>query len=158
MRIRYIEKSDNTKIAAVIRKVIIEIGATKTGNAYEDEELDAMFEAYEKDRFIYFVVENVKQIFGGASIAPLKNGDPLICELQKMYFHPEAREKGLGKQMIQRCIDFAKVSNFKLCYIETMQNMKDAQKLYIKTGFKYIDDSLGNTGYSSCPIWILKTL
>ncbi len=158
MRIRYIEKSDNTKIAAVIRKVIIEMGAPKTGIAYEDQELDAMFEAYEKDRFIYFVVENAKQIFGGAGIAPLKNGDPLICELQKMYFLPEARGKGLGKQMIQRCIDFAKVSNFKLCYIETMQNMKDAQKLYIKTGFKYIYHSFGNTGHSSCPIRMLKTL
>jgi len=158
MRIRHIDKSDNTKIADVIRKVIIEMGAPMTGTAYEDEELDGMFEAYEKDRFIYFVVENGKQILGGAGIAPLKNGDPLICELQKMYFLPEARGKGLGKQMIQRCIDFAKVSNFKLCYIETMQNMQDAQKLYLKTGFKYIDHPLGNTGHSSCPIWMLKTL
>ena len=158
MRIRYIEKSDNKKIAATIRKVIIEMGAPKTGTTYEDEELDAMFEAYEKERFIYFVIENGKQIFGGAGIAPLKNGDPLICELQKMYFLPEARGKGFGNQMIQRCIDFAKVSNFKQCYIETMPNMQDAQKLYTKTGFKYIDHSLGNTGHSSCSIWMLKTL
>ena len=158
MRIRYIEKSDNTKIAAVIRKVIIEMGAPKTGIAYEDQELDAMFEAYEKDRFIYFVVENGKQIFGGAGIAPLKNGDPLICELQKMYFLPEARGKGLGKQMIQRCIDFTKASNFEQCYIETMPKMQDTQKLYIKAGFKYLDHSLGNTGHSSCSICMLKTL
>ena len=158
MRIRYIEKSDNTKIAAVIRKVIIEMGAPNAGAAYEDEELDEMFEAYEKDRFIYFVVKNGKQILGAAVIAPLKNGDPQICELQKMYFLPEALGKGLGKQMIQWCIDFAKVSNFRQCYIETMQNKQDAQKLYTKTGFKYIDHYLGNTGHSSCPIWMLKTL
>ena len=58
MRIRFIDKADNKKIAATIRKVIIEMGAPKTGTAYEDEELDAMFESYQKDRFIYFIVEN----------------------------------------------------------------------------------------------------
>lgn len=157
MRILYIEKSDNKKISTTIRKVIIEMGVPKKGTAYEDEELDAMFEAYEKDLFIYFVVENGKQIFGGAGIDPLKNGDPLICVLQKMYFLTEARGKGFGKQMIQRCIDFTKASNFRQCYIETMPNMQDTQKLYIKLGFKYLDHSLGNTGHSSCSMCMLKT-
>ncbi|MDA7778069.1 GNAT family N-acetyltransferase, partial [Flavobacteriaceae bacterium] len=82
MRIRLIEKADNEKIAATIRKVIIEMGAPKVGTAYEDEELEAMFEAYQKDRFIYFVVEHENEVLGGAGIAPLKNGDPSICELQ----------------------------------------------------------------------------
>ena len=57
MRIRLINKMDNKKIAATIRKVIIEMGAPKIGTAYEDEELEALFEAYQKDRFIYFVLE-----------------------------------------------------------------------------------------------------
>lgn len=158
MKIRLIEKADNEKIAATIRKVIIEMGAPKVGTAYEDEELEAMFEAYQKDRFIYFVVEHENEVLGGAGIAPLKNGDPSICELQKMYFLKEARGRGLGKQMIQKCIDFAKASNFEQCYIETMPNMQDAQKLYIKTGFEYIDHAMGNTGHSSCPVWMLKSL
>lgn len=158
MRIRLIEKADNEKIAATIRKVIIEMGAPKVGTAYEDEELEAMFEAYQKDRFIYFVVEHENEVLGGAGIAPLKNEDPSICELQKMYFLKEARGRGLGKQMIQKCIDFAKASNFEQCYIETMPNMQDAQKLYIKTGFEYIDHAMGNTGHSSCPVWMLKSL
>ena len=158
MRIRFIDKADNKKIAVTIRKVIIEMGAPKTGTAYEDEELDGMFESYQKDRFIYFVVENEKQILGVAGIDPLNNGDPLICELQKMYFLPEARGKGFGNQIIQRCIDFAKVSNFKQCYIETIPNMRDAQKLYIKTGFRDKDHSMGNTRHSFCSIWMLKTL
>tara|TARA_B100000989_G_C19474758_1_gene442384 strand:+ start:876 stop:1223 length:348 start_codon:yes stop_codon:yes gene_type:complete len=115
MRIRFIDKADNKKNAATIRKVIIEMGAPKARTPYEDEELDAMFESHQKDGFIHFEVENGKQILGGAGIAPLKNGDPLICELQKMYFLPEARGKGLGNQIIQRCIDFVKVSNFKQC-------------------------------------------
>lgn len=158
MKIRVIENDDNEKIAFVIRSVLIDMGAPKVGTAYEDNELDAMFEAYQKDCFIYYVVEDGNQILGGAGIAPLKNADSSICELQKMYFLPEARGKGLGKQMIQMCIAFAKSCNFEHCYIETMPYMLDAQKLYIKTGFSYIDKSLGNTGHSSCHIWMIKAI
>ena len=102
MRIREIENADNVKLAVAIRKVLIEMGVPKVGTAYADVELDAMFEAYQEDRFIYFVVEQAGKILGGAGIAPLKNGDPKVCELQKMYFLPQARGKGLGKQIFQK--------------------------------------------------------
>jgi putative acetyltransferase len=158
MKIRVIEKKDNSKIALAIRSVLIEMGVPKVGTAYEDKELDAMFEAYQQNRFIYYVVTEGEEILGGAGIAPLKNGNPAICELQKMYFLPSARGKGLGKQMIQKCLKFAKNNHFEKCYIETMPNMKEAQKLYLKTGFEYIPHPMGNTGHSSCPIWMLKPL
>ena len=101
-------------------------------------------------------IEN--KIVGGAGIAPLKNSDKNICELQKMYFLPVARGKGLGSLMIKKCIDYASKSRFEYCYIETMHNMINAQKLYKKYGFEFIDSPLGNTGHSSCPVWMLKKL
>jgi len=39
-----------------------------------------------------------------------------------------------------------------------MYNMKSAQKLYLSEGFNYIDKPLGNTGHSSCPVWMIKNL
>ena len=100
MRFRHIKKADNKKIVVTIRKVIIEMGAPKLGNAHKDEELEVMFEAYQNNRFIYLVVENGNEILGGTGIAHVKNGHPLISELQKMYFIPSAREKELEKHMI----------------------------------------------------------
>lgn len=158
MKIRAIENKDNTALAVAIRKVLIELGVPKVGTEYEDEELDAMFEAYENERSIYYVVENDQKIMGGAGIAPLEKGNPSVCELQKMYFLPEARGKGLGKQMIQMCLNFAKANDFEQCYIETLPIMQEAQKLYIKTGFEYIDHALGDTGHSSCQIRLIKSL
>ena len=158
MRFRHIMKADNKKIVVNIRKVIIEMGAPKVGNANEDAELEAMFEAYQNNRFIYFVVENRNKILGGKGIAPIKNGHPLISEFQEMYFIPGVREKYLEKHMIQICDDFNKASNFTQCYIETTSNIQFAQKSYIKTGFKYIDYSMGNTGNSSFLVWMLRTL
>lgn len=158
MEIRPVELDDNEALAIAVRKVLIEMGVPKVGTAYEDKELDAMYESYSQSRFQYYVVENQGNIMGGAGIAPLKDGDPSVCELQKMYFLPEARGKGLGKKMIHLCLDFAKANDFQLCYIETMPNMLDAQALYQKVGFKYIDHPMGNTGHTSCPVWLIKSL
>ncbi|MDA7694188.1 GNAT family N-acetyltransferase [Flavobacteriaceae bacterium] len=158
MEIRPVELNDNEALAIAVRKVLIEMGVPKVGTAYEDKELDAMYESYSQSRFQYYVVENQGNIMGGAGIAPLKDGDPSVCELQKMYFLPEARGKGLGKKMIHLCLDFAKANDFQLCYIETMPNMLDAQALYQKVGFKYIDHPMGNTGHTSCPVWLIKSL
>ena len=158
MLIRPINESDNKHISVILREVLIEMDIPRIGSAYEDPEINNMYESYQSKRSIYFVVEENNKILGGAGINQLKNGDVNICELQKMYFHKSIRGRGIGDKMIELCLNFAVKSNYKKCYIETMPNMVDAQKLYIKKGFKYIDNPLGNTGHTACPIWMLKNL
>jgi putative acetyltransferase len=36
--------------------------------------------------------------------------------------------------------------------------MEAAQKLYNKTGFKYLDGPMGNTGHFSCPVHMILDL
>ena len=158
MLIRPINESDNKHISVILREVLIEMDIPRIGSAYEDPEINNMYESYQSNRSIYFVVEENNKILGGAGINQLKNGNINICELQKMYFHKSIRGRGIGDKMIELCLNFAVKSNYKKCYIETMPNMVDAQKLYIKKGFKYIDNPLGNTGHTACPIWMLKNL
>jgi putative acetyltransferase len=98
------------------------------------------------------------QILGGAGIAPLRYGPDGYCELQKMYFLSKARGKGLGSQMMHKCLQQAKRFGFTDCYLETMPNMMHVQKLHQKWGFEYIEHPLGNTGHCSCPIWMVKSL
>lgn len=156
--IRPIQPADNAKIAVTIRKVLIEMGVPKVGTAYADTSLDSMFETYDKKSACYFIIELDGEILGGAGIAPLDNYDGPVCELQKMYFLPKARGKGLGLRMMQTCLECAKSSGFKMVYIETMPYMKDAQKLYNKVGFKYIDEPMGDTGHYSCTVWMIKEI
>ena len=158
MLIRPINESDNKHISVILREVLIEMDIPRIGSAYEDPEINNMYESYQSNRSIYFVVEENNKILGGAGINQLKNGNINICELQKMYFHKSIRGRGIGDKMIELCLNFAVKSNYKKCYIETMPNMVDAQKLYIKKGFKYINNPLGNTGHTACPIWMLKNL
>ena len=136
--IREITKDDNLNLSNVIREVLIEIGVPQKGTAYSDPELDFMFETYNKKRSTYYVVENNGKIYGGAGISHLNEANHNICELQKMYFLPSVRGKGLGDQMIEKCLSFALHNKFKYCYIETLPYIKAAQKLYLKKGFSYI--------------------
>lgn len=156
--IREIQKADNLEIAHVIRTVLIEYNVPKVGTAYADPQLDYMFEAYSGPQSVYFVIENEGKIIGGAGIAPLENGAPDVCELQKMYFLPETRGLGMGSKMMDTCLMKAKSFGFKQCYLETMPYMEAAQKLYVKTGFGYLDAPMGCTGHSSCPVWMIKDL
>jgi len=156
--IRKIKKNDNPKVAQLIRSVFDELNIPKVGTAYEDPYLDFMFEQYQKPQSVYFIVEYTGKIVGGAGIAPLENGDSSICELQKMYFLSETRGKGIGSQMMEICLRAAKDFQFAKCYLETMPFMEAAQKLYRKSGFEYIDAPMGNTGHSSCPIWMLRDM
>ncbi len=156
--IREIQKADNVAIAKVIRDVLIEHNVPKVGTAYADPSLDYMFENYSVSKSMYFVVEKGGKIIGGAGIAKLENGPDGICELQKMYFLSEARGLGLGVKMMEKCLERAKQFGYEKCYLETMPYMIDAQKLYKKSGFEYLEKPLGDTGHNACPVWMLKVL
>lgn len=158
IEIREIQKKDNETVATVIRSVLLEHDVPKVGTAYADSALDCMFETYDQPESAYFVALVNGKIIGCAGIAPLANGSGDTCELQKMYFLPESRGLGLGAVMMEKCLEQAKAFGFRHCYLETLPNMEAARKLYERTGFYYLDAPLGNTGHSSCPVWMIKDL
>ena len=156
--IREIKPEDNLHICNVIRAVFVELKLPLVGTAYQDDETESMYQNYQNSREKYFVIESNGIIFGGGGIKPLKNGDDNICELQKMYFSKSIRGKGLGKEMLLKCLNFAAESDFKICYLETITQLKSAITLYDKFGFKKIDAPLGNTCPFSSDIHMIKNL
>jgi len=157
-KIREIQPEDNSKIAQAIRDILIEFGVPKVGTAYADKILDTLYEAYQFEKTVYYVIEKNGKIYGGAGIKQLDNFEGNVCELQKMYFLPEARGCGLGSKMMEICLDKAKEYGFEQCYLETLPYMEDARKLYRKVGFKDLDAPMGDTGHYSCNLWMLKNL
>ncbi|APG58975.1 GNAT family N-acetyltransferase [Christiangramia salexigens] len=157
-QIREIKAEDNQQVKDLIRSVLVELGVPKVGTAYEDKALDDMTNTYRGEREAYFVVEEDSKIIGGAGIAPLKGLEDSVAELQKMYFLPEARGRGVGLEMMNKCLDFAKQNAFKKCYIETLPYMKSARKLYDKSGFAPIEKPIGNTGHYNCTVFLTKDL
>ncbi len=156
--IREIQPKDNQQIAALIRKVLVEMGVPKVGTAYEDKSLDDMYATYQHPKMQYFVVEENGTLIGGSGIAPLQGLENEVCELQKMYFLPEARGRGIGAHMMETCLHFAKAEGFKKCYLETLPYMENARRLYSRTGFQSLEKPMGDTGHYNCTMWMLKEL
>ena len=156
--IRPITTADDAAMAAIIRGVMPEFGATGDGFALNDPEVDWMHRAYSQPRCAYFVVEREGRVVGGAGVAPLEGGDPGVCELRKMYFLPEARGIGAGAAMMARCLQAARELGFRQCYLETLTGMDSAMKLYERSGFRRISCSMGHTGHGGCNTFYLLEL
>ncbi|CAL65614.1 GNAT family N-acetyltransferase [Christiangramia forsetii] len=157
-KIREIKPEDNQQVKELVRSVLVEMGVPKVGTAYEDKALDDMTRTYEGEKKVYYVVEENSKIIGSAGIAPLTGEEETICELQKMYFLPEARGRGIGMKMINQCMDFGREQGFKKCYIETLPYMENARKLYHKNNFEVIEKPLGNTGHYNCTVFMVRDL
>ncbi|AVP97813.1 GNAT family N-acetyltransferase [Ahniella affigens] len=157
--IRPIEAKDDPIVAAIIRRVMPEFGADGPGFAIHDPEVDFMSQSYGAPRSAYFVVEAAGTVVGGGGVAGLAgDGTGTICELRKMYFLPEARGLGAGRALIERCLAVAKAFGYQRCYLETLEGMHAAQKLYRANGFTEIAGPLGNTGHFSCDRFFVKDL
>ena len=156
--IRAIEPRDDAQVAAIIRTVMPEFGATGSGFAINDPEVDWMSRAYSAARSTYFVVEHAGQVVGGGGVAPLTGGDGDTCELRKMYFLAQARGLGAGAAMMARCLDAARAFGFAQCYLETLSGMDAAMRLYERTGFHRTDAPLGATGHGGCNAFYLLPL
>ena len=156
--IRPITTADDAAMAAIIRGVMPEFGATGDGFAINDPEVNWMHRAYSQPRCAYFVVEREDRVVGGAGVAPLEGGDPGVCELRKMYFLPEARGIGAGAAMMARCLQAARELGFRQCYLETLTGMDSAMKLYERSGFRRISCSMGHTGHGGCNTFYLLEL
>jgi putative acetyltransferase len=158
IRIRNIEEKDNTALARLVRGTLKEFGANHPGTVYYDESTDHLFEVFQIPRSVYFVAELNNEVVGGGGIFPTKGLPDDTCELVKMYLYPHVRGIGLGKVLIQKCIDYAKEAGYKNIYLETMPELKLALKTYEKFGFEYIDHAIGNSGHFGCELWMILPL
>lgn len=158
IQIRPIQLADNTGIAQVIRTTLKEFGANKPGTVYFDSSTDHLFELFQVPGAMYQVALLEGEIVGGGGIYPTEGLPVDTCELVKMYVLKKVRGIGLGRDLIQKSLDYAKETGYKKVYLETMPELQQALATYQKFGFKYINQPLGNSGHFGCDLWMLKVL
>lgn len=159
IQVRTIRQKDNAALAKIIRDTLAEFGADKPGTVYYDPTTDHLFEVFNSTpRSIYFIAEQNGEMLGGAGIYPTEALPEGTCELVKMYLRPQARGLGLGRALIQRCLDAAKEMGYTQVYLESMPELKKALSVYEKFGFEYLNGPMGNSGHTGCDLWMLKRL
>lgn len=158
MSLRPIEPRDDAAIAAVIREVMPSFGAAGEGYAINDPEVEFMSRAYAGPRARYWVVELDGRVVGGGGFAPLEGGGADTCELRKMYLLPAARGRGFGRELVSLCLSESKRCGFRRMYLETLENMFDARRLYDQNGFSRLPKPEGHTGHFGCNAWYAREL
>lgn len=156
--IQPITPDDDARIAKIIRRVMTEYGAVGEGYSIMDPEVDGMAAAYAGPGAAYFVASIDGEVVGGAGIGPLVGGPVDVCELKKMYLLAEARGLGLGRQLMELCLEAACKAGYRRCYLETLEHMTEARGLYESRGFRALDAPLGHTGHSGCDGWYIRDL
>ena len=157
LEIREIQVSDNAAIKALIQQVLEEYDDAKPGTAYFDPELGSLAQFYAaKSVRKYWVATIAGKVVGGCGVAEFDEEG--TAELQKLYFLPEMRGLGLGKQLVNLCEKFARQAGFKSLYLETLSNMHEAVGLYQHLGFKSRSEPRGETEHQTCDIWMEKKL
>ena len=158
INLRPISSSDNVAIAHIIRSTLSEFGAARPGTVYYDESTDRLSEIFNRAGSIYYIAEQDGIVVGGAGIYPTDGLGDTTCELVKMYLLPSARGIGLGKMLMNKCIDFARESGYIEIYLETMPELSQAIGLYEKVGFERLSAPLGSSGHFGCGICMLKKI
>ena len=157
--VRPIAPDDNQTIADVISEVSAEFGLTADkGYTVSDPNLDNLYQLYSQPRSAYWIIEYEGRVAGGGGIAPLEDAAPETCELQKMYFLPSLRGRGVAHELALRGLTFARSQGFTQCYLETTATLTRAIALYERLGFEHIDGPLGSTGHVDCEVRMLKRL
>ena len=79
-------------------------------------------------------------------------------ELVKLYIIDSAKGKGLGQKLMEQSIAWAGAQGATQVYLETLNELSAAVKLYEKLGFQFLKAPLGNSGHTACDIWMLRSL
>jgi putative acetyltransferase len=132
MEFRTATNKDGDAVRALVRQVLEEYGLPpdpgKTDACLDDIEAN-----YLGRGGIFEVIVEGGRILGCYGLYPLS---PDTCELRKMYFLPELRGRGVGRDTMTRALRLAKDAGFRRIELETAGPLKEAVGLYRKFGFQ----------------------
>ena len=158
LEIRPIELADVPALLEIIADSRREYGIDEKGISLLEPADHALYGNYQRQRTLYFVALLGGEVVGGAGVAPLAGSDPLTCELQRMYLRADARGRGIGDALLERCLAAARQFLYVRCYLETVTQMQAALEFYGRHGFRDLQAPLGRTGHEHNDRWMMRPL
>jgi putative acetyltransferase len=104
------------------------------------------------------VAVNEGDVVGCCGIYPTAGLEDGCAELVKYYLSDKARGKGIGKALLEKSLQSAKELGYRKLYLECLPNFTTAIAIYTNLGFVTVNERMGNSGHSSCNVWMIKDL
>jgi putative acetyltransferase len=96
----------------------------------ELDEIEKMYAA--NNGGIFLCVDNNNYI----GCSAIRKIDENACELKRMWVQQNYQGKGIGEELLKKCIDLAKNLNYKTIRLDTLSRLQPAIQLYKKYGFE----------------------
>ncbi len=136
MRIREATNADIEQVKKIVFTALAEYGLTHDSIGV-DSDLEDIEANYIRTGGMFEIVEDDDgQIIGCVGLHRISDG---VCELRKMYLEREVRGKGLGKRLLERCVEQARRLGYRRVELETAAPLKEAISLYERYGFRPIE-------------------
>jgi len=125
-----------------------------------DAELEGLPGDYAPPRGALFVAQEGDRLLGTIGLRPLKEQacragayDAKAGEMKRLFVRPDARGRGLAKQLIAVALAEARRLQYSEIRLDTLPMMGDAQSLYSSLGFHdiepYYDTPIAGTRFMS---------
>jgi len=155
---REVKQEDNVPLAIMIRQVFKEHDAPQSGTVYSDPTTDDLFGLFRKSKSVLWVAELDEIPVGCCGIYPTEGLEKSCAELAKYYLAESVRGRGTGRQLMELCIASARQLGYQKLYLESMPHFSKAVRIYEKLGFRKLTEPMGNSGHTTCNIWMLLNL
>jgi putative acetyltransferase len=122
--------SDNQDFIELVKLLDAEL-AVRDG---EDHPFYEQYNKIDKIKYVVLAYENRDAVGCGA----IKEYEPGIMEVKRMFVPPEKRKKGIAAKVLLELEHWAKDLSYSKCILETGKKQPEAIGLYIKSGYKLI--------------------
>jgi GNAT superfamily N-acetyltransferase len=89
----------------------------------------------------FVVLEEDGRVVAGGGVKRL---DDRVCELKRMYVVPEARGRGLGRELLVALEELARDLGYAVARLDTGSEQPGARRLYERAGYVSVPDYNGN--------------
>jgi len=150
--IRRVRAGDREAVTRELAAYLAHIGEDLDGDGL-DHDIAHWEVEYDGRVGVLLVVESeVGEIVGTAAVRRLDAG---VAEIKRMWVRPACQGHGLGRRLMDRCLEEARGLGYRIVRLDSEQKMEAALHLYRSSGFTEIPDYNGN---QRAQVWMERTL
>jgi ribosomal protein S18 acetylase RimI-like enzyme len=99
-----------------------------------EEELRSLPAPYQRPSGFIYLARVGEQDAGCIALKPLAEDG--VCEMKRLYVREQFRRYGIGRLLVQKCLDEAKAIGYRVMKLDTLSRMAPAIGLYRSFGFE----------------------
>jgi putative acetyltransferase len=141
-RLESLQASDEGSMVDMIKRTLMSFPDEGEVLAGTLRRLPNFYQSYQRAGSSYLVIKDAaaRAILGGVGLQAFAGLDPSegLAEIRELVVDPQFRGLGLGRKLLQLAIQTAAKHGYRRIYLEATSQMKHAQALFQRSGFRPI--------------------